>query len=416
MVSSTPCDPCPCANWPVEPEFVLDGSESPHEKRHLTRGRKRYEGSNHLGNVLVVFSDRKLPLNSGSTVTGYQADVHAHSDYYPFGSVMEERTGSAEGYRFGFNGKESDNEVYGTGNVYDYGFRVYNPRLGRFLSQDPLSSFFPFYSPYQFAGNKPIWAIDLEGLQEHKISAEEYYKYSPRIDMTDASGTRTNAAGHPRNGPWFWRKMLERYPEYFSESNKATIRAGRAPTVDQTWIDANPSHSHHAEYMGDRLIHHHVDQGAEAVGIPEKVHRSRFSDLHTENPGGRRSQKSGRGSSIRGGSGLNRALGITGFILDFNVFSPHSLVRQVEGALFPSVERVYYNSDSDTYYEYQEISEDGRKFTIYRDVRWSSDQERLVGEGYVGEITLDKDGNGTFRDSDGNIYGISSDGSVSKYE
>ncbi len=42
-------------------------------------------------------------------------------------------------YRYGFNGKEKDNEAKGEGNQYDYGFRVYDPRLGRFLSEDPLT-------------------------------------------------------------------------------------------------------------------------------------------------------------------------------------------------------------------------------------------------------------------------------------
>jgi hypothetical protein len=39
----------------------------------------------------------------------------------------------SEDYRYGFNGKEMNNEVSGTGNVYDYGFRIYNPRLGKFF-------------------------------------------------------------------------------------------------------------------------------------------------------------------------------------------------------------------------------------------------------------------------------------------
>jgi hypothetical protein len=50
--------------------------------------------------------------------------------------------------------------------IQDYGFRLYNPALGKFLSVDPLSPDFPWYTPYQFAGNKPIWAIDLDGLEE----------------------------------------------------------------------------------------------------------------------------------------------------------------------------------------------------------------------------------------------------------
>jgi hypothetical protein len=56
--------------------------------------------------------------------------------------------------------------VKGTGNQQDYGMRIYDPRLGRFLSTDPLTKSYPWYTPYQFAGNKPIWAIDLDGAEE----------------------------------------------------------------------------------------------------------------------------------------------------------------------------------------------------------------------------------------------------------
>jgi RHS repeat-associated protein len=68
-------------------------------------------------------------------------------------------------YRFHFNGKETDNEVYGEGNVYDYGFRIYNPRLGKFLSVDPLTSSYPWLTPYQFSSNDPIRNIDIDGLE-----------------------------------------------------------------------------------------------------------------------------------------------------------------------------------------------------------------------------------------------------------
>jgi RHS repeat-associated protein len=69
-------------------------------------------------------------------------------------------------YRYGFNGKEMDNETYGQGNEYEYGDRIYNPRIGRFLSLDPLQAKYPFYTPYSFAGNSPIENIDLDGREE----------------------------------------------------------------------------------------------------------------------------------------------------------------------------------------------------------------------------------------------------------
>jgi RHS repeat-associated protein len=68
-------------------------------------------------------------------------------------------------YRYGFNGKENDNEVKGTGNQQDYGMRIYDPRIGKFLSVDPLTSKYPELTPYQFASNTPIQAIDLDGLE-----------------------------------------------------------------------------------------------------------------------------------------------------------------------------------------------------------------------------------------------------------
>jgi RHS repeat-associated protein len=67
-------------------------------------------------------------------------------------------------YRYGYNGKEMDNEVKGNGNQLDYGERIYDPRLGRFLSVDPLAGEYPYQSTYVFAANNPISLIDILGL------------------------------------------------------------------------------------------------------------------------------------------------------------------------------------------------------------------------------------------------------------
>jgi RHS repeat-associated protein len=64
-------------------------------------------------------------------------------------------------YRYGFNGKEKDKDM--DGNSYDYGFRIYNPALGRFLSYDPLHNEYHDLSPYHFAGDNPIRNLDVDG-------------------------------------------------------------------------------------------------------------------------------------------------------------------------------------------------------------------------------------------------------------
>ena len=77
--------------------------------------------------------------------------------------LVPNRHASIDSYRYGFNGMEKDDEVKGEGNNYNYGFRLYDNRVGKFLSVDPLSQKFPYWSPYAFAGNTPIQAIDLDG-------------------------------------------------------------------------------------------------------------------------------------------------------------------------------------------------------------------------------------------------------------
>jgi RHS repeat-associated protein len=71
---------------------------------------------------------------------------------------------SGSKYRYGFNGKENDKDA-GVG-IQDYGMRIYDNRLVKFLSVDPLTKQFPYYTPYQYAGNSPIANIDLDGLEE----------------------------------------------------------------------------------------------------------------------------------------------------------------------------------------------------------------------------------------------------------
>ena len=63
-------------------------------------------------------------------------------------------------YRYAYNAKES---LRSFGGRYDYGFRMYDGGIGRFLTVDPLASTYPFYSPYHYAGNSPILYVDLDG-------------------------------------------------------------------------------------------------------------------------------------------------------------------------------------------------------------------------------------------------------------
>jgi RHS repeat-associated protein len=69
--------------------------------------------------------------------------------------------GSSLKYLYGFNGKE--NEDYGNRNSYDFGARIFDSRISRWLSVDPLASKFPNETPYSFAACNPIRLIDQDG-------------------------------------------------------------------------------------------------------------------------------------------------------------------------------------------------------------------------------------------------------------
>ncbi|MDZ4667734.1 MAG: RHS repeat-associated core domain-containing protein [bacterium] len=121
------------------------------------------------GNDDFYLDDVTIFENGTIGVDNYVADVISAQDYYAFGMLMPDRTfndPNRNGYRFGFNGKEMDNEVKCQGASYDNRMRIYDPQLGKFLSVDPLSNSYQWYSPYHFAGNTPIWAFDIDGLEE----------------------------------------------------------------------------------------------------------------------------------------------------------------------------------------------------------------------------------------------------------
>lgn len=68
---------------------------------------------------------------------------------------------AGSGYRYGFNGKEKDNDII-NGNL-DFAARIYNGRLGKWLSADPHQADYSSESPYNFSGNSPIAFKDFNG-------------------------------------------------------------------------------------------------------------------------------------------------------------------------------------------------------------------------------------------------------------
>jgi RHS repeat-associated protein len=186
-------------------------------------GKQIFELSNHLGNVLATITDKKLQVSLNTTSTAYfEADVQTVQDYYAFGMQMPGRKLSG-GYRYGFNGKENDNEMYGEGNAYNFEARIQDPRLGgRFLSLDPLATKYPGISPYAFCMNNPLIYVDKDGRDAILIVFPDY-KIDPELKVGKWKAPKVGGLGHAGVLLIDNKTGVAKYYEY-----------GRYPTKDGT--------------------------------------------------------------------------------------------------------------------------------------------------------------------------------------
>ncbi|MGC4102993.1 DUF6443 domain-containing protein [Ferruginibacter sp.] len=128
----------------------------------FTTGNKFFELTNHLGNVLVTISDKRIvyDANNDGIAEYYKADVITATDYYPFGMSMPGRKFSAgSDYRYGFNGQEKSDDI-ATGLTTAL-YWEYDSRIGRRWNVDPVVK--EFESPYATFGGNPILLIDPDG-------------------------------------------------------------------------------------------------------------------------------------------------------------------------------------------------------------------------------------------------------------
>ena len=108
-------------------------------------------------------SQKRTILANSTEISIFALRVLSYNDYYPYGMLIPKRHGNSDDYRYGFNGKENDNNIKGTGNSVDFGARMYDPRVGRWFAVDPLFKDYPHLSPYNYTANNPILFIDIDG-------------------------------------------------------------------------------------------------------------------------------------------------------------------------------------------------------------------------------------------------------------
>ena len=93
----------------------------------------------------------------------FEVDILSASNFTSFGFCMSSRKLSTSSYRYSFQGQEVDREWLE--GAVSFNYRVHDVRIGRFLSVDPLTRKYPYWTPYAFSGNRLIDAIEIEGLE-----------------------------------------------------------------------------------------------------------------------------------------------------------------------------------------------------------------------------------------------------------
>ncbi len=137
-----------------------------------------YNYTDHLGNVRLSYSDTNKdgivqprryfwqqcdgpwdPFNPPNCIDGWRSgEIVEVNNYYPFGLMHNYTATTQNAYQYKYNGKE----LQETG-MYDYGARFYMPDIGRWGVIDEKAEKYRRWSPYTYAVNDPINAIDPDG-------------------------------------------------------------------------------------------------------------------------------------------------------------------------------------------------------------------------------------------------------------
>lgn len=107
----------------------------------------------HNGNYQAAVSDHQHTVWGVADSSG---NALAAFDYLPFGGMLSRSGSIADTWQFTYAGKYWETEL----GLYDFGARLYDPSLMRFISPDPARQ---YASPYIFAGNNPINLMDPSG-------------------------------------------------------------------------------------------------------------------------------------------------------------------------------------------------------------------------------------------------------------
>ena len=257
------------------PDTTVQAMKNGHIRQ--IRGKKQYEIKDHLDNVMLTVSDRKIPDSTASAGNKYRPRIVSATGYYPYGSQMPGRNVSTGKYAYGYQGKEKDDELQGAGNTYYFEERIYDPRLGRWWSVDPLAQNNASKSPYMSMSGDPVNRIDKKGSQDSEKSDDvntflgaEYLSFpNPFSDepiryyFDDVTEKRVEAIENKM-------EAYEKVTNAMGDTKQALETFTNNTEIMSQLSDKKAKKLREAQDMLDNL-HGKLEKGTELIGVYEDV-------------------------------------------------------------------------------------------------------------------------------------------------
>jgi RHS repeat-associated protein len=185
----------------------------------------------------------------------------------PFGMLQPNRTFSSNSeYRYGFNGKEIDNEVKDKAVQYDYGFRIYDSRIVKFLSVDPLFKEYPWNSSYAYAEGDMIRCVDVDG-GEKKVANQPIGYYNEENHTTWKSVKKIKGKESQKGAYAILRIVDENDANFFVRKTRVSTADGGFTHMYHYWTEEPNSTGYSSEAKWEPFL----TDGQNALKIGNEV-------------------------------------------------------------------------------------------------------------------------------------------------